>query len=70
MEIDIKFQMYPYGKAWDASFTDSRSTPTVEDEYLYISSGMGDLACLNAIDGSIIWQVEASKNFMVVNEVL
>lgn len=50
-----------YGRAWDASFDHSRCTPTVEGEKLYVSSGYGDLACLNAIDGSIIWQVKATE---------
>ncbi|MBT3934079.1 MAG: PQQ-binding-like beta-propeller repeat protein, partial [Bacteroidetes bacterium] len=40
-----------YGRAWDATFDHSRCTPTVDGNRLYVSSGMGDLACINAIDG-------------------
>ncbi|MBL6962468.1 MAG: PQQ-like beta-propeller repeat protein [Bacteroidetes bacterium] len=50
-----------YGRAWDATYPESRSTPTLENDRLYVSSGSGDVACLNALDGSIIWKVEASK---------
>ena len=53
----------PYGRSWDASFPSSRSTPTVDRDKLYVSSGKGDLACLNALDGKIVWQLKASEEF-------
>ncbi|MFC2103905.1 PQQ-binding-like beta-propeller repeat protein [Bacteroidota bacterium] len=52
-----------YGKSWNSSFPESRSTPTVENDKLYVTSGLGDFACINAINGEIIWKVEASKKF-------
>ncbi len=52
-----------YGKAWNDSYPESRSTPTVDDDRLYVASGLGDVACLNALSGEIIWKVEASKKF-------
>lgn len=58
----IKWQT-DYGRAWNASFPNSRCTPTIENERLYVSSGYGDLACVNAINGDIIWQVKASEKF-------
>jgi outer membrane protein assembly factor BamB len=68
MDVVIAFDMNgnkkwekPYGRAWDGSYDHSRSTPTIEGNKLYVSSGYGDLACLNAIDGSIIWQVKATE---------
>ncbi len=51
----------PYGKAWEGSYTESRVTPTVENERIYLSSGMGEVVCLNALNGSIIWKVNASE---------
>ena len=51
----------PYGLAWDASYQNSRSTPTVENGKVYLSSGKGDVACLDAKTGKIIWKYEASK---------
>jgi len=53
----------PYGRKWDNSFDESRSTPTIEDNRLYVSSGLGDVSCLNTLDGTIIWQVKASEIF-------
>lgn len=56
----IKWQT-DYGRAWNASFPNSRSTPTIENERVYVSSGFGDLVCVNALSGEIIWQVNASE---------
>lgn len=58
----IKWQT-DYGRAWNASYPNSRCTPTIENERLYVSSGYGDLACVNALTGDIIWQVKASEKF-------
>ncbi len=58
----IKWQT-DFGRAWNAAFPNSRSTPTIENERLYVSSGYGDLACVNAINGELIWQVPAMDKF-------
>src|SRR5450631_82863 len=55
----IKWQT-PYGRSWNQSYPDSRCTPTVEGDRVYVSSGSGDLACIDANKGSIIWSVKAS----------
>lgn len=62
LEGNTKWQV-PYGRGWDASFVDSRCTPTIEEERIYLSSGKGDLACINAISGEIIWKEKASEKF-------
>jgi len=56
----IKWQTI-YGKAWNASNPESRCTPTVEGERVYVSSGSGDIACIDGISGEIIWTVKASE---------
>lgn len=53
----------PFGRAWMVSFTESRSTPTVENDRVYVSSGMGDIACINANSGEIIWDIKAIDRF-------
>ena len=53
----------PYGRGWDVSFTDTRCTPTIEDDRIYLSSVKGDVACVNALSGEINWQVKASEKF-------
>ncbi len=58
----IKWQT-PYGRAWTASNPESRCTPTVEGNRVYVSSGFGDLACIDGSTGAIIWSLKASEIF-------
>jgi outer membrane protein assembly factor BamB len=51
----------PYGGTWKASYPESRCTPTVEGNTVYVSSGHGDIACIDGTSGSIIWSVKASE---------
>lgn len=51
----------PYGRSWNGSYPETRCTPTVEGNKVYVSSGYGDLACIDAINGSIIWSLKASE---------
>jgi outer membrane protein assembly factor BamB len=52
-----------YGRSWAKSFPDTRSTPTIEDDRIYIISGSGELVCLNVSDGAIRWKVNVDKDF-------
>lgn len=45
-----------YGRGWMNSYSDSRCTPTVWNDGVYVSSGMGDIACINPENGKILWQ--------------
>jgi outer membrane protein assembly factor BamB len=56
----IKWQT-SIGRAWTDSYPESRSTPTVEGNRIYTSSGFGDLACVDATSGEIIWSYKASE---------
>ncbi len=58
----IKWQT-PYGRAREKGYPDSRSTPTVENDKAYVSSGQGDIACINAITGEIIWTIKAIEEY-------
>ncbi len=51
------------GGAWTNSFPNSRSTPVIEKGKIYVSSGKGDIACINAKTGKIIWSLKASQKF-------
>lgn len=62
MTGNIKWQT-PYGHTWNGSFNESRSTPTVDGDKVYVTSGLGYVACLNAIYGQVIWQVNGYKKF-------
>ena len=52
-----------YGESWKKSFPDTRSTPTIEDDRIYIVSGIGELVCLNAETGNINWKVNVDKEY-------
>ena len=52
-----------YGNAWDQSYPESRNTPTIENDRIYITSGMGTLNCINSQTGDIIWSVNAHEQF-------
>lgn len=58
----IKWQT-PFGRCWTQSTPESRCTPTVEGNRVYVSSGFGDLACIDANSGAIIWSVKASETY-------
>jgi outer membrane protein assembly factor BamB len=49
------------GRAWNESFPESRSTPTVEGDKVYTCSGYGDIACIDGITGKIVWSYKASE---------
>lgn len=62
MEGKIKWQV-SYGLSWNKSFPDTRSTPTVEGNRIYVQSGTGRLSCINRENGEIIWSVDVDKDF-------
>ncbi len=52
-----------YGNPWLQSFPDARTTPAVVGDKVYLISGMGEIVCMNAADGSICWSVDGGKQF-------
>ncbi|MFH0759768.1 MAG: PQQ-binding-like beta-propeller repeat protein [Bacteroidota bacterium] len=52
-----------YGMAWDQSFPESRSTPTIEDDRLYIMGGLGTVVCMETGSGAIIWSVNTHETY-------
>jgi len=52
-----------YGKAWNQSFPNTRSTPTIEGDRIYIISGIGELVCLNAETGDLNWKINVDKEY-------
>jgi outer membrane protein assembly factor BamB len=45
-----------YGREFDSSYPGSRATPVISGNMVFILSGMGDLACIDATDGKTIWR--------------
>jgi outer membrane protein assembly factor BamB len=62
MDGNIKWQV-PYGRSWNKSFPDTRSTPVVEDNRIYVQSGSGEVSCINRENGDIIWNVDVDEKF-------
>ena len=52
-----------YGRAWSEAFPESRSTPTIENERVYVASGKLDAACIDARSGKIIWYQKVMDKF-------
>ena len=53
----------PYGTAWKQAYPETRTTPTIVDGKAYVISGMGEIACINIADGSIVWQVDGTAKY-------
>jgi outer membrane protein assembly factor BamB len=58
----IKWQV-PYGRSWRESNPETRCSPTIDGDRVYILGGMGLLNCLNASDGKLIWKVNVDKDY-------
>ena len=53
----------PYGRSWTQTYPDSRCTPTLEGNRIYVLSGTGRLGCFEAATGKEIWSVDVDKQF-------
>jgi outer membrane protein assembly factor BamB len=49
------------GGEWMVNFPGSRTTPTVVDERVYVMTGVGDVSCVDAGTGNVIWQLNVQK---------
>ncbi len=55
------------GREWMENFTGSRSTPTLVNGLLYVSTSMGRLICFDANTGSERWAVDMIKDLHGIN---
>jgi len=51
------------GGEWTESFPGARSAPTFYNDTLYVTAGMGMLACIDAKTGDKIWKIDMPKKF-------
>jgi len=52
-----------YGRSWKKSFPDTRSTPVIDGDRIYVQSGMGQVSCMSIETGETIWTVDVDKEF-------
>jgi outer membrane protein assembly factor BamB len=52
-----------YGRAWARTYPENRSTPTIENNKIYVTTGMGRVSCVDALSGQLIWTVDAQSDF-------
>lgn len=53
----------PIGKGWFEAQKGVRSTPTIEEERIYVISGMGEISCIDASKAEPLWTVPAFEKF-------
>jgi len=51
------------GKEWILNYPGSRSTPTVVDDLVYVTTGWGQVACLETRSGKERWSVNMMSDF-------
>ena len=57
---NVRWQV-PYGRSWNKSFPETRCSPTIDGDRVYVLSGLGKLSCMNAQSGALIWSVDVDK---------
>lgn len=58
-----KLYTVSYGQPWKQSYPDTRTTPAIMDGKVYVISGMGEIVCINAADGAILWKVDGGTKY-------
>jgi len=53
----------PYGRCWHKTFPETRCTPTVDGNRVYVLTGMDRMTCFNAMNGEEIWSVDIHEEF-------
>ena len=62
MQGEILYKV-KYGRSWENSYPETRSTPTIEGNRIYVISGMGEVVCFNKNEANIIWSVNAYEKY-------
>lgn len=53
----------PYGKDFTESYEGTRSSVVVDGNLMYMYSGLGDLVCMDANNGTVKWRKNSFKDF-------
>jgi outer membrane protein assembly factor BamB len=52
-----------YGSIWEDSYSEARTTPTIEGDRIYVISGMGKVVCFETSSGKIKWSADTVEEF-------
>jgi outer membrane protein assembly factor BamB len=64
LTLDGKFLWkVPYGEEFTISYPGSRATPVIVGDYMYMLSGFGELSCMSALSGKLLWKKNITKDF-------
>ncbi len=58
-----KIWSYELGKEWIKNYPGSRSTPTIVGNLLYVSTGFGDLFCIDYRKNILVWSRDLRNDF-------
>jgi len=58
-----KIYTIEYGKPWDKTYPETRTTPAIQNSKAYVISGSGEIVCINIADGEIVWKVDGATVF-------
>jgi len=53
----------PYGRCWHKTFPETRCTPTVDENRIYVLTGMDQMTCFQATTGEEIWTVDVHEEY-------
>jgi outer membrane protein assembly factor BamB len=53
----------PYGKEWMVNYIGCRNAPTITKDEIYLSTGLGDLVCLERNNYTLKWKVDGKSGF-------
>ena len=57
----------PIGKEWTLNYPGSRNTPTIVNDLVYVTTGLGTVACMEAKTGIKRWSVNMVTDFHAVS---
>lgn len=64
LDLEGKFRWKaPIGKEWTQNYPGSRNTPTIVNDLIYVTAGMGTVACIEGTSGKKRWSVDMVTGF-------
>lgn len=62
MNGNVKYQV-AYGRSWNQSYPDTRCSPVIDGNRIYVQSGTGRVVCIDRETGKENWAVDVDKEY-------